>query len=79
MKVTAKFFASYRELLGNSEVEVDVEERATVAHLVKKINQLYSVLPSTPVMIAVNAEYVEVDFRLSDGDEVAFLPPLSGG
>lgn len=79
MKVTARFFARYREMVGNSEIEIEIEEGATVAALAQRLNQLYPELPSNPTMVAVNAEYVESDFRLSLGDEAAFLPPLSGG
>ena len=79
MKLTVKFFARYREITGNDEVEIDVEDGSTVAGLIARLAEEYPGFPADPHMVAVNAEYIEGDAALNLGDEVAFFPPFSGG
>ncbi len=81
MQVKVRFFALYREKLGRSETTVSLQEDATVATLIEVLKQQFPQLAglSLPLIIAVNAEYVDKQFRLTDGDEVAFIPPVSGG
>ena len=79
LKVKIRFFALYRDLVGSSEVECEIEPGDTVNTLIMKLKDRYHELPCTPAMIAVNAEYVESDFMLNDGDDIAVLPPFSGG
>ena len=80
MKVVARFFALYRERAGTSQVEVDLPEGATAEELLERLRREYASLPrSTPVLVAVNSEYVSPEAPLRDGDEVAFIPPVSGG
>ena len=79
MKVTVKLFARYREIVGDSEVEIEIDNGATVVSLIAKLVEKYPDFPTDPYMVAVNAEYVEPDMILHEGDEVAFFPPFSGG
>ncbi|MFC1999118.1 molybdopterin converting factor subunit 1 [Chloroflexota bacterium] len=79
MKVTVKFFARYREIVGDAEVALEVDDGATVAGLISKLVEQYPDFPTDPHMAAVNAEYVEPDTILHEGDEAAFFPPFSGG
>ncbi len=81
MKATVKLFAMLREKAGTPELQVELPESSTVADLLKKVEGLFPGLPSSaPVtMIAVNSEYVERSHPLQDGDEVALIPPVSGG
>ena len=79
MKVTVKFFARYREIVGDAEIEVEIDNGATVAGLIAKLVGKYPGFPADPYMVAVNAEYVEPDTILHEGDEAAFFPPFSGG
>jgi len=79
MRVTVKFFARYREIVGSEDVEVVLDDGATVASLVDKLVEKYWDFPTDPHMTAVNAEYVEPDTILHEGDEAAFFPPFSGG
>lgn len=79
--VRALFFAAYRDLLGVSELLVDVEEGARVGDLVAQLRgrgQPFSSLPPEPA-IAVNRTYATLGVPLGDGDEVAFIPPVAGG
>ena len=81
MKARVKLFAALREMAGESEVELDLPETATVAHVVRELDRRYAGMMKSgvPVMIAVNAEYVSEDHTIQEGDEIAFIPPVSGG
>lgn len=77
MSIRIKFFASLREQVGQSELELATAE-------VNNVDQAWSQatkgmeMPSN-VLIAVNMEYVESGTVVQDGDEVAFFPPVTGG
>lgn len=80
MRVTARFFALYRERAGTPEADIDLPEGATAGELLARLRSIYPALPSSnAVLIAVNSEYVEPAAPLHEGDEVAFIPPVSGG
>ncbi len=81
MTVTTLFFASYRELAGVGELEVDLPVGATVADLISAVRTSRPGLASLPaeVAVAVNRQYSALDQRLFDADEVAFIPPVAGG
>ena len=74
MRVTVRLFAGVRERAGQSRVELEDVER--VADVWPKLG-----LGDEPpgLLYAVNREYVERDHALADGDEVALIPPVSGG
>ncbi len=81
MKVRARFFASSREIVGQSQLDLDVPDRATVADLLQQLWATYPALEryGPHLMLAVNADYVTATHPLHDGDEVALIPPVSGG
>jgi len=81
MQIRILFFASYRELLGQGELHLDLPEPASVSDLLQELRRRgdpYASLPASPV-VAVNREFASVDTRLKGGDEVAFVPPVAGG
>ncbi|UCG68584.1 MAG: MoaD/ThiS family protein [Thermoplasmata archaeon] len=76
-----KFFASYREAVGKEEIEINVIEKANISDL---FDELKKILPklgslSETLIVSVNKEYASYDTILNEGDEVALLPPVSGG
>jgi molybdopterin converting factor subunit 1 len=81
MKVTIKFFARLRELVGTKTLERDVPENIVVSELIQNLQtefpQLTRLIPHTA--ISLNREFVDPQTRLQEGDEVAFFPPVSGG
>jgi sulfur-carrier protein len=81
MKVKVKLFAILRERAGAGEVIKEVKERSTVADLWAVLQQDYPKLavPGVRLLYAVNQDYVKPDCVLKDGDEVVFIPPVSGG
>ena len=68
-------------LAEESEGLMELPEDATVASATSEVLRLYPRVTgdASKLMVAVNEEYQEHDFRLSDGDEVALIPPVSGG
>lgn len=81
MHLRVRLFASYREAAGRSQVEFEVPEGATVNDLWRMLAAEYPGLPSghSWVAAAVNRQYVPADRQLNEGDEVVFMPPMSGG
>lgn len=81
MIVHTLFFASYRDLAGTDEMDVELGSGTRVADLVEQLRGAggsWGRLPASPV-VAVNMSYAGLDTALQPGDEVAFIPPVSGG
>jgi molybdopterin converting factor subunit 1 len=74
-------FASYKEKAGMSDLEISLTDDATVSDAARELLRLHPAISSdsSRLMIAVNEEYQEHDYPLSENDEVAFIPPVSGG
>ena len=81
MKVRIKFFAILRERAGMGEVSKEIAEGSTVADLWRQLQRDYPKLdvPGIRLLYAVNKDYVGLDHKLRDNDEVVFVPPVSGG
>jgi molybdopterin converting factor subunit 1 len=81
MKVKVRLFAGLADLVGARMVEVDLRNGATVADLREELARQYpAVAPFMATLVcAVNEEYVPSDQRVSEGDEIALIPPVSGG
>lgn len=77
MTITVKYFASLREKLGRDRDSVAWEDGLSVSGVWSRANDGEH-LPES-VMVAVNMQYVKSDVVLSDGDEVAFFPAVTGG
>ncbi len=74
-----RFFAACREIVGKSQMELELQEGESTSGLLKMMQSEFPGFLNMPIMVAVNAEYVEPGYRLKDGDEVALIPPVSGG
>ena len=81
MKLQVLLFAAAADAVGQSSVTVDVGEPATVGDLRQQLTDQYPALKNTAavLLVAVNSEYVADGCVLSEGDEVACFPPVSGG
>jgi molybdopterin converting factor subunit 1 len=81
MKVKVKFFAMLRERAGTGEAVIDIEAGATIGALWEALKKNYPKLApvETRLLYAVNQNYVKADHALKENDEVAFIPPVSGG
>ncbi len=72
--ITVKCFARYRALLGFSELALPAA--ASLAELLA--DPRFAALPAD-ALLAVNQAFAQRDSPLADGDEVALMPPVSGG
>jgi molybdopterin converting factor subunit 1 len=81
MRVTIRLFARLREIAGTGDLEREVAEGASARTVWKQLTIEFPALGDyTPVIsCAVNEEYASFDRLVQGGDEVAFLPPVSGG
>jgi len=81
MLVKVKFFASCRELAGTSSIDLELSDASTTNDLVIMIQRLFPSLHNITgeVSIAVNKKYVKEPVVLKSGDEIALIPPISGG
>jgi len=81
-QVTVRFFARYAELTGCESASVRVSDSsATVRDVLDRVRETVPGARSLPArpLAALNLRQVKLDARVSDGDEVALLPPLAGG
>ncbi|HEY5318252.1 MAG TPA: molybdenum cofactor biosynthesis protein MoaE [Solirubrobacteraceae bacterium] len=76
MKVRIRLFAALRERAGTDQVELDLPEQARVRDA---LDLLRTVTSDLPVVMAINQEYANEDAVLQAGDELALIPPVSGG
>ena len=81
MRVRVRLFARLRELAGTGELEREAPAGATVRTIWDLLVREYpAIAPYADSMsCAVNADYARMTTTVGDGDEVAFLPPVSGG
>jgi molybdopterin synthase sulfur carrier subunit len=81
MKISVKFFASARESVCASDVNIELHENATANDVLELFSSRFDAMKQIRpyVRIAVNQSYVMNDHALHDGDEVAIIPPVSGG
>lgn len=77
--VRVRLFAAFREAAGTDRLEVPVEAGARVRDLLATLKERFPTVPLERGLVAVNRDYVGQDLALRDGDEVAFIPPVSGG
>jgi molybdopterin synthase catalytic subunit/molybdopterin converting factor small subunit len=76
MHVTVRLFAVLRERAGAPEIELELPDGARVSDALDRISALTE---GVPVVMAVNREYAEPSLALHPGDEMALIPPVSGG
>jgi MoaD family protein len=81
MKVRLRMFAVLRERSGVSEMEIELADGATVAVAIEEVGRRFGgiseLLPRAAA--AVNLSYAKAGTQLHDGDELALIPPVSGG
>lgn len=79
MNVTVKFFASMREIFQKDEIELHVPNDCTLLELTHLIGKDYPGFEQYPGRWAVNLELKTFDYRLRGNEEIAWIPPVSGG
>ena len=81
MRVTVRLFARLRDLTGAGELIREVPAPATAQAVWNALTAEWPALREyeKTMSVAVNAEYARMTASVNDGDEIAFLPPVSGG
>jgi len=81
MRIKVRLFAAYRETVGQGEMNLEVNETISPLDLWRKLGEEHPPLLAFghSLLVAVNGEYASLDRLLKEGDEVAFIPPVSGG
>ena len=81
MRVRVRLFASLREAAGAAEVELDLPSGASAEDAWAALGSRYPALAPRRANLtaAVNRQYAPFDTTLSEGDELVFVPPVSGG
>jgi len=82
VRVTVRLFAMLRERAGSDSIEIELAESATVADAIAALGQdpkVGDLAAKLPLRIAVNREYAAADAAIQPGDELAAIPPVSGG
>jgi molybdopterin converting factor small subunit len=81
MKVRVQFYAQLRDLVGIRELEAELPQGATVRELLEEI---YAQKPGLRahdkrILIGAGLEFVDRDYNLKPGEEIAIMPPVQGG
>ena len=81
--ITVKFFASLKDIAEKEEEQIEVQSSISMDQLSDIISKtsprIGDIIRDNKIMISVNQEMADADTVIHDGDEVAFLPPFSGG
>ena len=80
MKITLLAFGIVKDIFGDRRLEIELPEHSTTTDLKALLNSQYPALQQLAVYrIAVNDEYSAANVVIKEGDEVAIIPPVSGG
>jgi molybdopterin converting factor subunit 1 len=81
MRVTVRLFARLRDLAGTAEMSREIQPGGTIAAVWRDLAGEFPAFAEyeRSISAALNADYARMDAEVHDGDEVAFLPPVSGG
>jgi MoaE-MoaD fusion protein len=82
MTVQIRLFAMLRERAGRESIELELQDGATVSDVLRTLKErapFSDLIGHMPVLLAVNREYATSATPLSADDELALIPPVSGG
>lgn len=79
MRIQVRFFASLREAVGSSNGELELESGATVREALAALRAAHPKVSDARFAVAVNRGYAAESTPLAEGDEIALIPPVSGG
>lgn len=81
MKIKVKFFAFLKEISGSEFIKLEIKNGATLGDLKRMLKERYgsSLNLERGIVFAVNGTVVKKNVKLKEGDEIALLPPVSGG
>jgi MoaD family protein len=81
MKIRVQFYAQLRELIGVHELELELQQGANVRQLLEEI---YAQKPALrahdkSILIGAGLEFVDRNYKVNPGEEIAIMPPVQGG
>jgi len=79
MTLRIKCFSLVKQETGTSEIIMTVSEGTNSDNFLQQFYRLYPKLMNLPIRMAVNREYLQETITLKAGDEIALIPPVSGG
>ena len=81
MNIHLRLFSTYRDIVGVGEMDIKLTQGSCLRDLLDVLTSKYPELKSLErkVLLAVNREFAALDAVLSQGDEVALMPPIGGG
>lgn len=81
MKIKLKLFAAHKELIGKSELDLELPERSTISELMKILIKRYPALDKVidQTFFAINRKHAKLTDKIHGNDEIAMFPPVSGG
>lgn len=81
--VNVRFFANLKDLVGTDSMSFEIEENVTIKDftsiLLSKVPALKDIMEKRRLFISLNQEMAQNEDIINDGDEIALLPPFSGG
>ena len=81
--ITVKYFASLKAIAEKEEEQIEIQSSISMDQLSDIISKtspkMADIIRDNKIMISVNQEMADAETVIHDGDEVAFLPPFSGG
>lgn len=81
MRITIRFFALLKDRAGTDRLELNLPDKSTIATAVEQLRQSLPTLAENlnHIAFALNRSYTQSNTPLQDGDELALIPPVSGG
>jgi molybdopterin converting factor subunit 1 len=79
MKVAVRFFARCREIAGEKQKEIEIEDGMMLQDIKELLLNEYPDLKNEKLIVSLNHKYAKPDTRLKEDDEIALFPPVSGG
>ncbi len=81
MKLHVRFYSQLRDLVGHSELDLDLAEGTVVSDL---LEQIYAKAPALrshdkSILVGAGVEFVDRNYELKPGDEISIMPPVQGG
>ena len=78
------YFAKLKQLIGKSEETICIKKKTKISQVINELknrNDVYNFAfkETNSLQYAVNCEYVDLNFIVTDSDELAIFPPVSGG
>jgi len=77
--VKIKLFASVKQKIGKNELEIKIEKDTSLKNFLSILRKKYPALDTAHLVVAINHEFASLDKMIKDEDEIALLPPVSGG